>query len=482
MSKRVSLAGAALCVLACGVTAQALASGPPPPFSELRFLQFDRGQVFDNLSHLAGAIDLSGASSVPVNGLRGVWGLGTTSRFNGTLIDSVYIDTVRVGVHWEISGLRDLISVASAPEAALFGHSTGGTVKVLSKLGSDSLDPLKLTPLGQIRPPQKLIMQVSATITGDIAEYSLQTNGSSPAVYSIRSDTLTRVAGAGDAVPGRPGSTFTDFAPQHGYGYEFMFFGGKSPAGLSSLGFDAVYRHRRDTGELVPVLVNDPATNPYGVINGVAFDNGRLAVAADKGLLLTDQDGAAPLNIVPAGTEYAPGVSVSTIRDVRMAGERIAFTSFVDGASAAFVTGLDGSFTKIADRYTPVPGGIGTFSAAQQIGISDELVAFIGFDSSFAQAGLFGFVDDVLFRIAGPGDVKDGKTVGIVDFLPDAIDRNVLAYTAYFTDGSSAAYLLAVVPEPAQWLLLAAGLALLRVRVRWREMLSPWRTPCRTGP
>jgi hypothetical protein len=48
--------------------------------------------------------------------------------------------------------------------------------------------------------------------------------------------------------------------------------------------------------------------------------------------------------------------------------------------------------------------------------------------------------------------VKDGKTVRIVDFLPDAIDDNVLAYTAYFTDGTSASSLVAVVPGARSWL------------------------------
>lgn len=153
-----------------------------------------------------------------------------------------------------------------------------------------------------------------------------------------------------------------------------------------------------------------------------------------------------------------------------MAGERIAFTGPVnDPVTSAFDSDLDGSFMRIADGQTLVPGGGGSFfGCIHQIGNSEDLIAFIGFDESFNQAGLFGFANSSLFRIAGPGDIKkenpedEGKTVSSVDFQPDAIDGNVLAYTAYFTDGSSAAYLVAValpVPEPAAWLLLAVGLA-----------------------
>jgi hypothetical protein len=473
MNQRAAFARVALLfgALAWALPQQALASGPPRPLSELKLLDLPQGQVFDNRDHLAGAIDLAGTSSVQVNGLR-VWGLSTSTAFRGSLIDSTYTDKVQVGLRWEIAGLRDLISVTKASEAAQFGRSTGGAIKIFSKIGSDTLDPITQNRLGQIATPQKLLMQVTPTVTADIAEYSMQAGGTSPVVYSVRNDTLTRVAAAGEAVPGRPGSTFTYFAPQRGESSEFLFFGGNSPFGLSRVAFSAVYRHRRDTAATVPVLENDPATNPYGFINAVAYENARLAIGADKGLLLTDLEGTAPSNIVPARSSYAPGLTISTIREIRIAGERIAFTSIVQGRTAGFVTDLDGVFTKIADVQTPVPGRSDTFGAVQQIGISDDLIAFIGFDSSFAQAGLFGYVGDSLFRIAGPGDVKDGKTVRIVDFMPDAIDHNVLAYTAYFADGSSAAYLVAVVPEPAQWLLLVAGIVLVlgctRARRRWR--------------
>lgn len=459
MNERIASAGVALFVGAFAWNvSQAVASGPPPPLSELKFVTVERGDVFSNVPDLSGAIDLNGASSVPVSGMRGVWGLKVSSSFRAALIEAAYLDTVNVGLQYEIGAgtVRDLIVVMKGSEAAQFGRGTGGGVNVLSKFGSDTpLDPF--TKLDRIKAPPRLIMTLTPTLS---AEYSFQGGNSLSSIYSASNGTLSRVAALGDPVPGRPGSTFVTLGSQFGRSLSSTAFSAiTSEVGPGGVRFSAAYRHDLVTGTLTPVVENDWLTDRFGTVGSVDLDDTKFVFGAGKGLYFADPLGVGINEILPNGIEYEPGRHIQGFGEVNVWGDRVAFTSA--GNSAAFVTTLDGTLTKVADNRTPVPGGVGNFTSMLQVGISDELVAFIGFDATFAQAGLFGFNDDALFRIAGPGDVKDGKTVRIVDFLPGALDHNVLAYTAYFTDGSSASYLVAVVPEPSRVALMAAGAVIL---------------------
>jgi hypothetical protein len=428
---------------------------------ETRFLSIPENYLFDRLGDLAGAIDPGGSATVGVHGVRGVWGLSTQSRFT-TGFDPLLLDGIRVGVQWEIDGLRDLSVVTNVADAAQYGRSAGGAVTILSKVGSDSLDPVTSTRLGQIAPPGKLEVRLAPSLE---ASYGFQTGGSSGGAYLASSNTLVPLARLGGPVPERPGSKFISLSAQIGLSASSAVFSGTTddafPGGFR---FSAIYRHDRTSGTVAPVVENEPVTDTFGVLGAVDLDSERMVFGSSKGIYWTDFSGAAFHEILPAGTEYAPGRSIANFSQLNLSGNRLAFTSFVLGGTAAFVTTLDGVLEKIADNQTPVPGGVGNFTFVQQVGISDDWIAFIGFDGTFT-SGLFGYRDGTLFRIAGPGDVKDGKTVKLVDFQPDALDQNILAYTAYFTDNSAASYLVAIVPEPSSIFMLLVGVPVVAAAV-----------------
>ena len=456
---------------ACTLLFCLLAPAAPaaPVVIEAKLLEHAVGGRFDNPGHLAGAIDFGTAASVGVNGVRGIWGLDVPGRHSGGSIGSAFIDGTQVGVQWEISGLREVNVVLKGSDAPQFGRSTGGTIGIRALAGSDTVVPGLTGKTTHVRPPPKLLLSLTPTLTAEYVAYS-QGN---EAFFVASNASLTPLVKAGDPVPGRPGQTFAFFTDRAALSARHAAFIGAGPS------FSGVYLHDRETGNARVILDNDTLTDPYRGLSALDLGFGKLAIGTGIGLFVADPERtAAPELLVPAGTEYAPGRAVGQFRDVTLSPNRIAFRSLGSaGGFGAFLANPDGSVSKIADQLTPVPGNTITFGTAQQLGLSDELAAFIGFDSTFAQAGLFGYSGGELFAIARPGDVKDGKTIRVVDFLPGAIDENVLAYTAYFTDGSSASYLAAVVPEPAQWLCLTAGLVLLLGLGRARPGGSAARPP-----
>ena len=101
------------------------------------------------------------------------------------------------------------------------------------------------------------------------------------------------------------------------------------------------------------------------------------------------------------------------------AGNFSGFSGFVeiDGTSVGFrgdyPGGGDGLF---------VPGGTGKFTFLGKPSISGSSVAFLGIDEA-GHLSLFAELDGVLARVAGPGDVIDGRTITAVQQQPSSLGR-----------------------------------------------------------
>jgi hypothetical protein len=451
-------------VLAASIAwAVCAAAHSAPVIVESKLLEIQQTDFFDNPSHFAGAIELGSGTSVPADGVRSVWGVRTSGRLSASNFDSLYLANTRIGVHFEIGGPRDLQVVLPAADGALFGHSSSGAVTIHSKVGSDSLVPGTTAKHGSVLTPYRLSLTLKPALKADYGFWGSSTN----ALFLGSNDDFSPIVKVGDPVPGRPGLNFNFLSTQIPVTPKYAGFVG------SSVGVSGAYVFERESGNTYPVLENVWALSPYGIVSSIDLDGEKVAVASEQALSLTDASGSGPVHVlVPAGAVYAPGASLSAFSEVNLHGDRIAFRAAgTKGATGAFLTDLAGTVQKIVDGDTPIPGGSGNFGFVQQIGLSDDMVAFIGFDRLFQQAGLFAYLGGEIVPIARPGDMKGTKTINRVDFQSDALDGNVLAYTAYFTDASSASYLVGVlpaVPEPSAWILLLAGLSLLGARLRLR--------------
>lgn len=202
------------------------------------------------------------------------------------------------------------------------------------------------------------------------------------------------------------------------------------------------------------------------------------------GLGRIDPDGEAPPQIiVPISSEVAPFLIAELGNELAVDGARAVMRGVLRGLNplnpsrtlfthdAMFEIDLDTGVvgTILEGGVTPIPGSAETLRIASSPGISGDLIAFLGFDATFAQRGLYAWFDEVLLPIVQVGDVIDGRTVKIVDFRPDAIDDGAVAYTLFFTDNTQGMYVtmlwregappLANVPLPSTIMLLASGFA-----------------------
>ncbi len=102
----------------------------------------------------------------------------------------------------------------------------------------------------------------------------------------------------------------------------------------------------------------------------------------------------------------------------------------------------------IVQQGAPIPGSMtgDTFGFLQRAAISEAMVVFEGFNQSFQYVGLFAWVAGQVYPLVLKGQMFDGKVIQNIGYQPGAVDANAMGFTAYFTDGSAAAYLARVGP------------------------------------
>ena len=164
---------------------------------EAKVLEVTASDFFDNTAHLAGAIDLGGAASVPVQGVRGVWGLQTPGRFTGNAFGTSFIDGTRLGVQWEIGGFRELMAVLKGSDAASFGRSSAGAIPILSKIGSDTVFPATNSAASHVGTPRNLLIRLNQPLVGEVGEY-VPSADSQTSLLLVSNYTVSTLAKVGD--------------------------------------------------------------------------------------------------------------------------------------------------------------------------------------------------------------------------------------------------------------------------------------------
>ncbi len=79
-------------------------------------------------------------------------------------------------------------------------------------------------------------------------------------------------------------------------------------------------------------------------------------------------------------------------------------------------TNIGGELSLIADTNTPIPDGIGNFGDFLFLSLDNGNVAFLGENAGFEQVGIYTNIGGTLAEVIAVGDLLDGKEVG--DFSP----------------------------------------------------------------
>jgi hypothetical protein len=168
-----------------------------------------------------------------------------------------------------------------------------------------------------------------------------------------------------------------------------------------------------------------------------AFDGITFAFQGRDGLyvpgLYTSRDGALARiadseTPVPGGTE-----TFRNFLEPSLSGERVAFRASSDYSPffsfGIYVGGSDG-LTAVADRKTPIPGGIGNFGYFGPATIEGDTVAFAasGFDS---RQGIYATRDGVLTPIADASTAVPGGSGNFLFFGPLALKGGTVAFQGY---------------------------------------------------
>jgi hypothetical protein len=242
--------------------------------------------------------------------------------------------------------------------------------------------------------------------------------------------------------PNGTGTTFTEFD-------SFSFSLNDSYVAFKGRGFlfNGAYTLRFSDNTIFTVAESFPSIpGNFGEVGGCFLSGERSVVfGATDGIHVADAEGATPPEIIlKNGTEYEPGKFFNSGGLNHVSGDQAVIVGSGDNfVSTIFLLNLmDHSVAQIAQEGESIPGG-GTFGFFQDPAVSDDMVVFVGLDDGFQPAGLFARMLETweLVPIVRVGDTFDGREVSATSFFPGALDREVVGFTAYFTDGSSGVYL-----------------------------------------
>jgi hypothetical protein len=403
-------------------------------------------------------LNLNGQPTVNITDIRGFY------HVNGVLIkglggtEEIKAD-VEIGYQVNDSEVYPVSSANFFPE---WNNGAGGVINATPKVvpaGSD-------TPIDN-QTEYKDVFFPSYNFKSLRAAFAYIAPGSfvPSSIATVTEDDATDVVKKDDPVPDRAdpappgtGDLFTSFdsfsisvnASYIGFkGYGDFFSGGYTEEIATGVVFRAV-----ESDTLDPNRIGDiGGFFLYGDNDDVVFDaaGGDVYWGSAKGLV-------PPELKLAKGTEVLPMIIYGGGLLHHVAGDH------------AVVAGSDGNFNSTIwlidlDTYTAepvvqqgdtVPDSVfsrgpaqkgapsaGTFGLVQRPGVSDEMVVFEGFDENFQFLGLFAYLIETreLKAIVRVGEIFDGKEVRTVSFQPGALYDSVVGFVAFFTDGSSGAYL-----------------------------------------
>jgi hypothetical protein len=182
--------------------------------------------------------------------------------------------------------------------------------------------------------------------------------------------------------------------------------------------------------------------------------SGTLTRVADRNTPIPNGSGNFSFTLFPC-------ISGSTVAFVGVGGSGGGTTFSQEGVYTTSAAG--GSITRLADLHTPIPQGTGNFasllnSGVPSVSISGSTVAFRGLGSN-GQDGIYysSLNGGALTKVVAAGDMLDGRVISSLSLGPHGLDGSVIAFEAFFNNGSSGVYATVLpVPEPSLILGLAA--------------------------
>jgi len=141
-----------------------------------------------------------------------------------------------------------------------------------------------------------------------------------------------------------------------------------------------------------------------------------------------------------------------------------------DGGAAAFIgegtfgipgvyLATQGAATRVASLFDAIPGGFGTFLDFQDVAVGGDRVVFTAVGSR-DQQGLFTIFDDEIISLVDLStNLVDGKSIAEIRIGREAIENDVVAFIAAFTDGTSGVFTLDIAAIPAPGGLIALPMA-----------------------
>lgn len=184
-----------------------------------------------------------------------------------------------------------------------------------------------------------------------------------------------------------------------------------------------------------------------GVVSFVAQSSSRVGIYSNPGGVLRRViDSTMP---GPGNGSYSEGGGIGSkahTLEIDQASTFFHAYSSAGGADAIMRGDPDGTLTTIVSDSMLIPGMSQPFSFFDGFTAEDGRTLFI--DNDQVNRVLYLAQNGEITKLLGPGPF-DGKQLTNMGVAPDAFVGNTFAFTAKFSDGSSAIYLAHFVPEPS---------------------------------
>lgn len=286
-------------------------------------------------------------------------------------------------------------------------------------------------------------------------------------IYVKTGDSLNVIADRNTPIPNDTGNFYTLNEPTfNNDSVAFKGFGVTvSPEGGIIYTQEGIYTNL--DGRLSSIADrNTPIPNGTGnfeSFEGPVIDDESIAFLGSRGFQKIFQQGiyikvGDSLNVIadyktpiPGGTGYFTGFDAPALNN-----GSVVFKGFGHPEEGkrpqqeGIYTSLNGSLSVVADRNTPIPGGVGNF---RSFGIGTPAIdkgniAFIGYGDS---QGIYTTLGGSLTKVIDNDDSLDGKTLSSSNFSSatlglEGLRGNQIAFYAEFTDGSQDIYIATLNP------------------------------------
>ncbi len=280
-------------------------------------------------------------------------------------------------------------------------------------------------------------------------------------IYTNLDGTLSRVADRNTPIPGSTGNFDSFDLPTLNNGSVAFISGSQGQGIYTNLG--GVLSAVADRNTPIP-----DGTGNFKSFEGSVIDNESIAFLGSGGSQQFFQQGIyikagdslnalADYNTpIPGGSGNFDAFNAPSLNNGSVVFKGFGLPLPGQGRSQSGIyTNLNGSFSVVADRNTPIPSGVGNFSdfGIGTPAINNGNVAFVGYGASLngALKGIYTTLGGTLTKVIDNNDSLDGKTLSSSNFSSatlglEGLSGNQIAFQAEFTDSSSGIYIATLNP------------------------------------